>query len=377
MPNFLIKHYDNTPVFREGTGAEKVGTPIVAWEPLYDGALVPGFYDFTFSSVDPGVDATVHIAAPSGNFKIHGRTVTGVPLDESWITDVFPGIRFKLNDDPGFLSTWKTRLYLSPWMGNHKAGNPDAEIIDASDGPTLVKTAGEVGGPAYYARWIVRNTSGQRSFETYVVKSNFVHLERLDAVGKALSYGFTDSIAAVEKYNPADGGSVAPYVFTFGDKDDAGPGLISFEVDGGLISDGVLQVASGTTSSSANVPYGELLRFTAAAGDLEDCQIMISPDVEDDDAIDCYVFAPRYSQWTPDSGTGNPVARREDEGGALWGTTDMGLTQIGEGVREMESNGEVTIHTKTIIPVGAPRGLNPGKFTGFVIKAGLSLPVGI
>lgn len=380
MANFRIDHYDDTPIFRLGSGAEKIGTPIAALEPLYDGALVPGYYDFTFSSVVPGVTATVTITAPSTNFGINGKITALVPLTEAWVYNLVPGTRIKFDSDLGFLSSWKDRAYCGVWMGNHKAGNPDGVTIDASDGPTFTLTTGEpIGSPAYYSRWKIVNTSVKKAFECFAIfETNFAHLNRNNSTGKALSYAFTDDTESVEKFDPANGGSVTPYVFTFENKDVAGAGLITFKVDGALVDEGVLNTSTGASSSSSNVPYGDtILRFTE--GDLKGVRIAIDAAITNSDSIELWIFSPRWTEGTPDTGTGAPTERRDDgiEDGTTWGTSPVGLTEIGEGVREISSSGSVVIHTKTTIPPGAPFGLNPAIFVGFVIRAGLSNPVGI
>lgn len=383
MANFRIDHYDDSPIFRLGTAlaGEKVGTPILAMEPLYDGALVPGYYDFTFSSVVPGVTATVLVTPPSTNFLIASRgAVPLVPLTESWVYGLLPGVRIKFDSDPGFLSSWKDRVYAGVWMGNAKAGNPDGLTIDASDGPTFDATTGQpIGSPHYYSRWKITNTSVKKAFECFAIfETNFVHLNRLTATGKALSYAFTDDTESVEKFDGANGGTVEPYIITFENKDVAGAGLITFKVDGALVDEGVLNTSSGNLSSSANVPYGTaILRFTE--GPLKGVRLTIDPDVTNSDSIELWVLSHRWTEGTPDTGTGAPTERRDDgvEDGTTWGTSRVGLTEIGQGVREISSSGTVVLHTKTTIPPGAPYGLNPAKFVGFVIQAGLSNPIGI
>lgn len=378
MANFAIKYWDDTPILRLGTGAEVIGTPIVAVEFTYDGSLVPAYLDLTFSSVDPGVDATMTIAAPSTNYGIHGMVLTEVPLDESWYYGI-PGLRIKLNNDVGFLSAWKDRIYAGAYFGNHKAGNPDGLTIDESDGPTFTADTGQgAGAKAHTARWKIENTSTKTAFECFAKISNVVLLDRLTATGDALSYAFTGTTESVEKFDGADGGTVDPYVITFESKNTVpSPDTITMKVDGAIVASGVLNTSTGALTSSANLSVGVLYRFTT--GPLTDVEFTIALTVTNADTINLWVFSPRWTEITPDTGTGDPTTRRDDgvEDGTEWGTSPVGLTEIGEGVREISSGGEVVIHSRTTIPPGAPYGLNPGIFVGFVIEAGLSNPVGI
>ena len=379
MASFAVFYYDDTPIFRLGTGAEVVGTPIVAIEPLYDGALVPGYYDLTFSSVVATATATVTIAAPSTNYAIHGQVTTLVPIDETWVYGLIPGLRIKFSASAGFLSSWKDRIYAGVYAGNHKAGNPDGLTIDASDGPTLTADTGQpVGSKAFYSRWKIQNTTTKTAFECFAKIANVAHLHRLGATGAALSYAFTDTTDSVEKFDPANGGSVDPYVITFANKDVAGAGKIDLKVDGSLVASDVLNTSTGVSSSSAALSYGSTI-YTFTDGDLQGVSITIDENVTNSDTIDLYIFSPRWCEITPDSGAGAPTARRDDgvEDGTTWGDSPVGLTEIGEGVREISSSGEVVLHQRITIPPGAPYGLNPAKFVGFVIQAGLSNPVGI
>lgn len=379
MANFAITYYDDTPIFRLGTGAEVIGTPIVAVEPLYDGALVPGYYDLTFSSVVPGVTATVTIAAPSTNYAIHGKVQTLVPLNESWVYGLIPGLRIKFDDAAGFLSSWKDRIYAGAYFGNHRAGNPDGLTIDESDEPTFTATTGQgAGAKAHTARWKIENTTTKTAFEAFAKLANVAHLDRLSATGDALSYAYTGTTESVEKFDSADGGSIDPYVITFESLNTTpNPDTITMKVDGSIIASGVLNTSTGALTSSANLSVGVLYRFTT--GPLAGVEFSIALTVTNSDTIDLYVFSPRWTEMTPDSGTGSPTARRDDgtEDGTTWGGSPVGLTEIGEGVREISSGGSVVLHTRTTIPAGAPYGLNPGVFVGFVIEAGLSNPVGI
>jgi hypothetical protein len=363
------------PTFRLGLEAdnEALGVPIVAWETLDDGSLVPGPYRIDFDDVVPGVSATALVTPPTKNYVRHDartKAVSLTGLGGDWQYGVVDGMRFKFSDDPGFLDAWWARMHCGPHYGTFLAGNPSGELVDwrqgygvsdpLDEGPKPGLTAGlPVGSTSWWGRWRIENQAGKTARNCFAHKVATAFQVRV--AGAGLRHCLNTGYDIVEKL---------AYVVAF---ENLTGNKIDMTVDGALLASGVVDLVNGgAPTSSAQLERGR--RYRVDTGLLKGWQFEIDPETVDGGSLLLFVIGARWGQITPDSG--GAVAARPDDGvedGTTWGTSPVGLTESASYPREVTDGAAVYIQELLLVPAGAEFSINPAP-QGFLITAGLSLP---
>jgi hypothetical protein len=299
-----------------------VGTPVVSVAANDDGGAIADVYTLTFESSDPGVDATVKVAAGSPNNPNIDQTGKVVDLDATTAYDnIIRGVDIVFDDDVGFLDTWTAQIRVGLSFGTVQAFG------------TIV--------PSTSRKIRVYNTGDE---EGQNCKAELVNIVKHWAkVGKVFERVFPFAENATEKLT---GDSVSPYAITVENVTGSGAAkTMDVLVDGAPVN--VENLTDLTTGTSEGI--GVVDRYRITSGDLEDVTFLLSQDAVNDDEANILIFDKRFMQIAPDT-AGSP---------GTFGTADVDLTETGEATGVITAAGFADFHVRVLVNDGANSSSNP------------------
>ena len=300
-----------------------VGTPVASAAANFDGRGISDIYELAFSSVVPGVSATVKVTCRSTSNPYDDQVGTSVDLDGATAySDIVPGVDLVFSDDAGFGSTWEASVTVGNPFGAFNAFPPDSG--EPSDGVRVkVVNSGSAAGTDCKARLLPV-------------------LKRVKMTGVVMAGMHPSAEGATEKLS---GEQVAPY------------GLSAFNVSGSgaakimdLHLDGAPFDAQNLTDQTiGSTAFNVVDWYRAISGPLTGMEFKLSEDAVNGDSENVLCFSQRFSQTAPDQ-SGVP---------GDWGIGDLVLTEDGQDDGTISAAGAAYFWLRVLVVDGGNSSSNP------------------
>lgn len=302
-----------------------VGTALVSAVSNESGELIADIYTLTFTLVDPGVDALVHVATQSPNNPYKDPIGQTVSLDGVTIyKDVVPGLDLVFSNAGGFANTWTSQIRCGRYIDPLPAFGPGADV------------------PGTARRHKVTNTGSSPAQACKAMLKTMVML--YVKVGEIFSRVRPFADDAVEKLTDDQ---VVPYAVLVSAVSGVGSSkLVSLLFDGSTVN--VKNLTTNATSTSVNLNVVDWYRVTS--GDLKDLEFMVSQLAVLSDEANVLVFGSRFIQIAPE--TAPNVA-------GTFGSADAVITEVGQSPGVITAGGSGFFWERPLVPDGGNSQSNP------------------
>lgn len=329
----LVDRIEATPgvwVLSNARFTNSIGTPIVSITESASGELIPDEYYLVFSSVAGGT-GTVTVTTSAPNNPYSGRVVTGVVLDGTTaIKNVVPGLSI-------IFSAGTANANGATALGGVYLGVFDAEGVGA-------------GVPSAGVRHQITNSGASSVSDS---KARLLPQSLLvKKTGTVFDYIKPFAEGADEKIVGGGSNRTMPYALKVIAVSGAGAAKIgTLQVD--LVTLGaasILDLTTGATVSGTGLKaispgYG----YRILTGPLEGMEFALSSLVATNDIANVLIFPTRFIQIAPDTAG---VA-------GSYGTTQIVLTQVGQGAGIIQPSAVAYYWVRTLVPLGGVAESNP------------------